>query len=230
MFQAIMGGLQMAQGLGQFFGASSAQKKQQRMMQRMMADRAARIAEAKGEYDKSRRGLLAENRAAMKAQLGAARGTLGPALMASTASANMMRRVYGDFARRAAEIGRNTAAGKADLAMLSPYDIVDASTIGAGEGAKWGALGNAIQGVAGFAGGLGSLFGPSDPYNGGTVTGAGGQQYATGFNEGTNSYMSMPTSGVMPGQSGSAAWAPGKTLSPTFGGFDSSGYGPQFLG
>ena len=159
MFQAIMGGLQMAQGLGQFFGASSAQKKQQRMMQRMMADRAARIAEAKGEYDKSRRGLLAENRAAMKAQLGAARGTLGPALMASTASANMMRRVYGDFARRAAEIGRNTAAGKADLAMLSPYDIVDASTIGAGEGAKWGALGNAISGIAGFGNSLYNAFG-----------------------------------------------------------------------
>lgn len=149
-FGAIMGGLGLVTQIGSLFGARSARKKQERFIKQMMADRAKRIAEAKGEYDKSRRGLLAENRAAMKAQLGAARGTLGPALMASTASANLMRRVYGDFARRAAEIGRQTAAGKADLAMLSPYDIVDPSTMGQGRGAEMQALSGLVGGLANF--------------------------------------------------------------------------------
>jgi hypothetical protein len=224
-FSAIMGGFGL---LSSFFGARSARKKQERFIKKMMADRAARIAEAKGEYDKSRRGLQAENRGAMLAAIKGVPASLGASLMQGSTAANAMRSIYADAQRRSAEIGRQTAAGKADLAMLSPYDIVDPSTMGQSRGAEMQALSGVLSGFGQLAGGL--LSRPSDPYHGGTVTGYGGQQYKTGFNEGTNSYMSMPTSGVMPGQLGSMAWAPGKTLSPTLGGFDSSGYGPRFLG
>lgn len=171
MFGAIAGGLQAAMGVKSFLDAGKAQKKQDRFIKAMMADRAKRIKAAKGAYDKSRRGLLSENRAAMKAALSSAPMTLGPALMASTASGNMMRSVFRDYARRAAEISRQTAAGKADLEMMSPYDIVDPSTIGQGAGAKNAALGNALQGLVGFGGALSNAF---TQYNqGGTLAKAG---------------------------------------------------------
>ena len=153
-----MGGLQAFQGVRGFFGARKARKKQERFIKKMMADRAQRIAAAKGQYDKSRRGLLAENRAAMQSALASAPMTLGPALMASTASGNLMRSVYRDYARRAAEISRQTAAGKVDLEMMSPYDIVDPSTIGQGMGAENAALGSALSGLAGFGGSLANAF------------------------------------------------------------------------
>lgn len=153
-----MGGLQAFQGVRSFFGARKARKKQERFIKNMMADRAKRIKAAKGLYDKSRRGLLSENRAAMKSALASAPMTLGPALMASTASGNLMRSVYRDYARRAAEISRQTAAGKVDLEMMSEYDIVDPSTIGQGMGAENAALGNAIGGLAGFGGALSDAF------------------------------------------------------------------------
>lgn len=225
---AIMGGLGLLGSVTSLFGARSARKKQERFIKKMMADRAARIAEAKGEYDKSRRGLQAENRGAMLAALKGVPASLGASLMQGSTAANAMRSIYADAQRRSAEIGRQTAAGKAELAMLSPYDIVDPSTMGQSRGAEMQALSGVLSGFGQLAGGLMSR--PSDPYSGGTVTGYGGQQYRTGFNEGTNSYMSMPTSGVMPGQLGSMAWSPGKTLSPTLGGFDARGYGPQYGG
>jgi len=109
-----------------------------------------------------------------------------------------MRSIYADAQRRAAEIGRQTAAGMADLSMMSPYDVVDPSTIGQSAGAEAQALSGLIGSFGKFAGGLMSSM--SDPYSGGTVTGYGGQQYRTGQLS-TGNYASVPTSGVMPGQS-----------------------------
>ena len=195
-----------------FGGARKARKKQERFIKKMMADRAARIAEAKGQYAKSRRGLMAENRAAMNAAIAGAPTALGPSLMRGSTSANYMRSIYADAQRRAAEIGRQTAAGMADLSMMSPYDVVDPSTIGQSAGAEAQALSGLIGSFGKFAGGLMSQFGaPPDPYHGGTVSGPGGRQFQTGFNEGTNSYMSMPVSGSLSGNS--MAWSPGANLS-----------------
>jgi len=179
-------------------GARKARKKQERFIKQMMADRAKRIEEAKGQYAKSRRGLMAENRAAMNAAIAGAPTALGASLMQGSTSANYMRSIYADAQRRAAEIGRQTAAGMADLSMMSPYDVVDPSTIGQSAGAEAQALSGLIGSFGKFAGGLMSSM--SDPYSGGTVTGYGGQQYRTGQLS-TGNYASVPTSGVMPGQS-----------------------------
>lgn len=150
-FQEALGLVSSAIGFG---GARKARKKQERFIKKMMADRAARIAEAKGQYAKSRRGLMAENRAAMNAAIAGAPTALGPSLMQGSTSANYMRSIYADAQRRAAEIGRQTAAGMADLSMMSPYDVVDPSTIGQSAGAEAQALSGLIGSFGKFAGGL----------------------------------------------------------------------------
>jgi hypothetical protein len=139
-------------------GARKARKKQERFIKQMMADRAKRIEEAKGQYAKSRRGLMAENRAAMNAAIAGAPTALGASLMQGSTSANYMRSIYADAQRRAAEIGRQTAAGMADLSMLSPYDIVDPSTMGQSRGAEAQALSGLLGGIASFGGALGNAF------------------------------------------------------------------------
>jgi hypothetical protein len=147
-------GMNVVSGVLGFGGARKARKKQERFVKQMMADRAARIAEAKGQYAKSRRGLMAENRAAMNAAIAGAPTALGASLMQGSTSANYMRSIYADAQRRAAEIGRQTAAGMADLSMLSPYDVVDPSTIGQSAGAEAQALSGLIGSFGKFAGGL----------------------------------------------------------------------------
>jgi len=166
--------LGVVSSLGGLFGARSARKKQQRMIKKMMADRAKRIAAAKGTYDKSRRGLLTENRAMMMQALAQAPTMLGPSLMAGSTSANLMRGLYRDSARRAAEIGRQTAAGKADLELMSPYDIVDPSSMGASRGAETQALMGVLKGIGGMmASGGGSFLDNVKPGMGQTLYGPG---------------------------------------------------------
>jgi hypothetical protein len=151
-------GMNVVSGVLGFGGARKARKKQERFVKQMMADRAARIAEAKGQYAKSRRGLMAENRAAMNAAIAGAPTALGASLMQGSTSANYMRSIYADAQRRAAEIGRQTAAGMADLSMLSPYDVVDPSTIGQSAGAEAQALSGLLSSLGKFAEGMpGSL-------------------------------------------------------------------------
>ena len=150
-FQEALGLVSSAIGFG---GARKARKKQERFIKKMMADRAARIAEAKGEFQKSRRGLLAENRAAMNAAIAGAPTALGASLMKGSTSANYMRSIYADAQRRAAEIGRQTAEGMSQLAMMSPYDVVDPSTIGQSAGAEAQALSGLIGSFGKFAGGM----------------------------------------------------------------------------
>ena len=150
-FQEALGLVSSAIGFG---GARKARKKQERFIKKMMADRAARIAEAKGEFQKSRRGLLAENRAAMNAAIAGAPTALGASLMKGSKSANYMRSIYADAQRRAAEIGRQTAEGMSQLAMMSPYDVVDPSTIGQSAGAEAQALSGLIGSFGKFAGGM----------------------------------------------------------------------------
>jgi hypothetical protein len=81
--------------------------------------------------------------------------------------------------------------------MMSPYDVVDPSTMGQSAGAETQALSGLLSNLGQFAGAMSSM---SDPYRGGTVTGYGGQQYRTGQLP-TGNYASVPVSGVMPGQS-----------------------------
>lgn len=138
-------------GVGSLLGARSARKAQKRFTKAMMADRSKRIAAAKGSYQKGRRGLLTENRAAMQAALAGAPLGLGASLMVGSTAANRMRSIYADFAQRAREINRDTAAGMAEYEMMSPYDIVDPSTMGQGRGAEFGAAMDIMKGL--FAGG-----------------------------------------------------------------------------
>jgi hypothetical protein len=145
-------GMNVVSGVLGFGGARKARKKQERFVKQMMADRAARIAEAKGQYAKSRRGLMAENRAAMNAAIAGAPTALGASLMQGSTSANYMRSIYADAQRRAAEIGRQTAAGMADLSMMSPYDVVDPSTMGQSAGAETQALSGLLSNLGQFAG------------------------------------------------------------------------------
>jgi hypothetical protein len=147
----ISSGLGVVSGILGFGGARKARKKQERFIKNMMADRAARIAEAKGQYAKSRRGLMAENRAAMNAAIAGAPTALRPSLMQGSTAANYMRSIYADAQRRAAEIGRQTAAGMADLSMMSPYDVVDPSTMGQSAGAEAQALSGLIGSLGKFA-------------------------------------------------------------------------------
>ena len=192
---AIAAGLQIGGSILGGIGARKARKKQERFIKQMMADRAARIKDAKAQFSKSRVGLIEEARASQNAAVAGAMPLIGESL-GQTVGANYLRSIYADAGRRFQEISRQTAEGMSQLAMLSPYDIVDPSTIGQSTGAEYAAWGSALSGIGGM---LGSFKGPSDPYHGGTVSGPGGQQFKTGFNEGTNSYMSVPANGVMPG-------------------------------
>ena len=123
-FDPISAGIGLVSSALSFGSARKARKKQERFMKKMMADRAKRIAEAKGEFQKSRRGLLTENRAAMNAAIAGAPVSLGASLMRGSTAANYMRSIYADAQRRAAEIGRQTAAGMSQLALMSPYHFV----------------------------------------------------------------------------------------------------------
>lgn len=170
--EAISAGLGIASSIGGFFGARSARKKQQRMIKKMMADRAKRIKAAKGQVQKSRRGLMAENRAAMNAAIAGAPQALGASLQRGSTSANYLRSIYADAQRRANEIGRQTAAQMSELEMMSPYDIVDPSSMGAGKGAETQALLGGLSQLAGAfgeGGAFANLMGPS----GGQLTAGG---------------------------------------------------------
>ena len=196
---AIMGGLGLVGQIGSFFGARSARKKQERCIKKMMADRAARIAEAKGEYDKSRRGLQAENRGAMLAALKGVPASLGASLMQGSTAANAMRSIYADAQRRSAEIGRQTAAGKAELAMLSPYDIVDPSTMGQSRGAEMQALSGLLGGIANFGTSLYNAYGQQATGQALSNLGAATQGMQTTMGTGGYSYggnLPNPLSGV----------------------------------
>ena len=172
-------------GVGSLLGARSARKAQKRFTKAMMADRAKRIEAAKGSYQKGRRGLLTENRAAMQAALAGAPLGLGASLMVGSTAANRMRSIYADFAQRAREINRDTAAGMAEYEMMSPYDIVDPSTMGQGRGAEFGAAMDIMKGL--FKGGNPfSGFGSTD--HGATVAGPNGQTYVSDATRG----MSVP--------------------------------------
>lgn len=156
---AIGAGLGIASSIGGFFGARSARKKQQRMIKKMMADRAKRIKAAKGQVQKSRRGLMAENRAAMNAAIAGAPQALSASLQRGSTSANYLRSIYSDAQRRANEIGRQTAAQMSELEMMSPYDIVDPSSMGAGKGAETQALLGGLSQLAGAFGEGGAFSG-----------------------------------------------------------------------
>lgn len=184
--------------IGGLFGARSARKKQKRMIKKMMADRAKRIAKAKGEFDKSRRGLLTENRAMMMKALAQAPMMLGPSLMAGSTSANLMRGLYRDSARRAAEIGRQTAAGKAELEMLSPFDIVDPSSMGASRGAETQALMGVLKGI----GGMMASGGPNPTTHGAMYEGAGGHTYMSDATKGQSVAYTSPFPGQTPKTTG----------------------------
>lgn len=158
-------------GVGSLLGARSARKAQKRFTKAMMADRAKRIEAAKGSYQKGRRGLLTENRAAMQAALAGAPLGLGASLMVGSTAANRMRSIYADFAQRAREINRDTAAGMAEYEMMSPYDIVDPSTMGQGRGAEFGAAMDIMKGL--FAGGKPSFLDTHSPRMGETLYGPG---------------------------------------------------------
>jgi hypothetical protein len=201
--EAISAGLGIASSIGGFFGARSARKKQQRMIKKMMADRAKRIKAAKGQVQKSRRGLMAENRAAMNAAIAGAPQALGASLQRGSTSANYLRSIYADAQRRANEIGRQTAAQMSELEMMSPYDIVDPSSMGAGKGAETQALLGGLSQLAGAfgeGGAFSGMFGggaPTDPYGGGMTVGAGGELFKTGVDPTTGSYASMPVDGSL---------------------------------
>lgn len=134
-------------------GARKARKKQERFIKKMMADRSARIKEAKGRFTDSRRGLIEEARASQNAAVQGAQAALMPS-MVTTTGGNYLRSIYADAGRRFQEIERQTASGLAELSMLSPYDVVDPSTIGQGLGAEYAAYGGLLTGLAGLVGGL----------------------------------------------------------------------------
>lgn len=145
VFDPISAGIGLVSSAVGFMGARKARKAQERFMKAQMADRAKRIAEAKELYAKSRIGLQDQNRAMMNAALKSTPLTLGASMARSTAMGNLQRAIFQDYAQRGRAIERETAGGMADLALMSPYDVVDGSAIGAARGAEAGFLSNAIS-------------------------------------------------------------------------------------
>jgi len=157
---AIAAGLQIGGSILGGIGARKARKKQERFIKKMMADRAARIKDAKAQFSKSRVGLIEEARASQNAAVAGAMPLIGESL-GQTVGANYLRSIYADAGRRFQEISRQTAEGMSQLAMMSPYDIVDPSTIGQSTGAEYAAWGSALSGIGGLLGGMGG-FSPSE--------------------------------------------------------------------
>lgn len=144
-FDPISAGIGLVSSAVGFMGARKARKAQEKFMKAQMKDRAKRIADAKEAYAISRIGLQAQNRAMMNAALKSSPMTLGASMARSTALGNLQRAIFQDYAARGREIERETAAGQADLNLLSPFDVVDAGAMGAARGAEAGFLANSIN-------------------------------------------------------------------------------------
>ena len=60
----------------------------------------------------------------------------------TTTTANMLRSLYRDFGSARAKLARESASDLREAYTQTKYDIIDPSSVGANEGAKWGAFGD----------------------------------------------------------------------------------------